>query len=201
MRIILATSNTGKLREMRAALADLPVELLEPSDVGEMLTIEEDGETFAENALKKARAYVDWFGIPAIADDSGLEVDALDGAPGVHSKRWLGADVPESELVPSLLKKLLHTPMNQRGAQFRAAVAFALPDGRYFIEEGTLRGSITNEPSDIHLSGLPYRKIFYIEKYDKCYADLTPEENATIHNHRAVALSGLVHIINKEGLI
>ena len=195
MKIILATSNPGKLREMQAAVAGLPVQPLDPSAIGQLLSIDEDGKTFAENALKKARAYVDWYGEAAIADDSGLEVDALDGAPGVFSKRWLGPDVPESELVPTLLERMQGVPDEERGAQFRTAAALALPDGRYFIEEGIFRGSITPVPSQRNLSGLPYRQIFYVQEYGKRYADLTLEEDAALMNHRTQAFMKLADTI------
>ncbi len=195
MKIILATSNPGKLREMQTMLSGMPFNFLSPDQVGRRLEIEEDGETFAENALKKARAYVDWYGEAALADDTGLEVDVLNGAPGVQSKRWLGPDTPESDLVPSLLKRLEQVPEAQRGAQFRTAVALALPDGRYFIEEGIMRGSIAPMQSDRNLEGLPYRQIFFIPQFNKLYAELTPEEEASLMNHRRIALQGLVKTI------
>ena len=191
MELILATSNPGKLLEMREMLTGYPVMLKTPDDLGGVLDVEEDGETFAENALKKARAYVEWYDLPALADDGGLEVDALDGAPGVHSRRWLG-DVPETDLVSGLLRRMRSVPENDRGAQFRGAVALALPDGRYWITEGILRGSIANVAVHTVFPGLPYRQIFMISGFHKVWAELTPVEAALVKNHRIQALEKLV---------
>ena len=197
MQVMLATTNPGKQRELQRMLQELPLTLLTPPDTGQALNVVEDGKTFAENALKKARAYVDWYGEAALADDSGLEIDALDGAPGVHSRRWLGPDVAESELVPELLNRMAHVPEHERGAQFRTAVALALPDGRYFIEEGVFRGRIAVEPALTAQAraGLPYRQIFYIPEVEKRYAELTPEEEQQLENHRVRALKRLMETI------
>ena len=196
MNIILATTNPGKQQEMQRMLEGIQATLLLPPDTGQTLNVVEDGETFAENALKKARAYVDWYGEAALADDSGLEIDALDGEPGVKSRRWIGDGRPESELVPELLKRMAHLGPDERGAQFRTAVALALPDGRYFIEEGVLRGVIADVSSDQIREGLPYRQIFYIPEHGKRYADLTPQEELALENHRMRALKRLLSTVD-----
>jgi XTP/dITP diphosphohydrolase len=197
MELILATSNHGKLRELRELLGELPLQLLTPEELGGTLTIEEDGSTFAENALKKARAYVEWFGKAALADDGGLEVDVLDGAPGVHSKRWLGEDTPETHFAAAILKRMQGVPEADRGAQMHSAVALAMPDGRYWIEEGIVRGRIADIATEQVEAGLPYRQIFWIPESEKFYSELNADEQVQ-YNQRYQAMNRMVNILTKE---
>jgi len=197
MELIIATSNHGKIREFQNILKDFPITLLTPDTLGGTLTIEEDGRTFAENALKKARAYVEWFGRPALADDGGLEVDVLDGAPGVHSKRWLGEDTPEAHFAAAVLERMQGVPEEDRGAQMHSAIALAFPDGRYWIEEGITRGRIADLATNEVEPGLPYRQIFWIPESGKFYSELGDDEQQQ-HNQRYQAMSRLTQQLASE---
>jgi XTP/dITP diphosphohydrolase len=182
-RLIVATKNPGKVRELRALLVSLPLELL-PAD--EMPEVEETGKTFAENAELKARAAAAWSGQWALADDSGLEVDALDGAPGVHSNRFAGENTTEEQRNGRLLELLQGVPPDRRTARYRAAVAIAAPDGRVWLTEGECEGVILDAPRGEH--GFGYDPLFYLPEYGRTMAEIDPQTKNRI-SHRARALA------------
>ncbi|MFN3652044.1 MAG: XTP/dITP diphosphatase [Armatimonadota bacterium] len=181
-RLVVATKNPGKIRELRALLADLPVELLSTEGMDE---VEETGSTFAENAELKARAAASWSGEWALADDSGLEVDALDGAPGVHSNRFAGENTTEAQRNERLLQLLQGVPAEQRTARYRAVVAIAAPDGRIWLTEGACEGVIVNVPRGE--GGFGYDPHFYLPEFGCTMAELPPETKNRI-SHRGRAL-------------
>jgi len=183
-RLVIATANPGKVREFRALLADLPLEL---SGAEGMPEVEETGATFAANAELKARAAAAWSGEWALADDSGLEVDALDGAPGVHSNRFAGEGTTEADRNARLLALLADVPPDRRTARYRAAVAVAAPDGRVWVHEGTCEGRIQDEPRGEN--GFGYDPHFFVPEHGCTMAELPPETKNRI-SHRARALAG-----------
>ena len=201
MKFVLASHNQGKLKEMQTILSQLGVEVVMESDVGLALEVEETGTTFAENAELKARAVMEASGLPAIADDSGLCVDALDGAPGVYSARYCGHHGDDEANNDKLLAAMQAVPAGQRGAKFVSAVCFILPDGRHLTCMGECPGSIafTRLCGDY---GFGYDPLFIpadcgVGKTDKrpntenrSYAQLTPDEKDAI-SHRGNALAAL----------
>ena len=181
-RLVVATKNAGKAAEVAHALADLPYEIVSLSDYADAPDIEETGTTFVENAVVKATSYARFSGELTLADDSGLEVDALDGAPGVLSSRFAPTD---PERISRLLELLKDVPDDKRTARFRCAVAIAEPDGRVQTCEGTVEGIISREPAGTH--GFGYDPVFYLPDRSLTMAQLTREEKNAI-SHRGQAL-------------
>ncbi len=140
--IVLATRNENKVRELAAMLAGLPIRLESIGSYPDAPDVEETGATFAENAVLKAKAAAQHTGLWAMADDSGLEVDALDGQPGVYSARFAGPGATDADNNEKLLKLMADVPDDRRTARFRCAIALAAPDGRIFVDEGTCEGRI-----------------------------------------------------------
>lgn len=191
MQLLLATHNHGKRREWRQLLAELEIELITPEELGLALEVEETGETYRENALLKASTFSAAAGIPALADDSGLEVDALDGAPGIRSARYqLGSDEVRYR---ALLKALENVPAPQRTARFRCCAALVRPGGEEFIiTEGVCEGSISTKPAGG--GGFGYDPVFYVEAAQCTMAELPAEEKNRI-SHRALAAQELVEVL------
>lgn len=200
-KLLIATSNPGKLNEIRTYLSDVPVKLLSLSDVHITKKPEETGKTFEENAILKAKFYADLSNLPTIGDDGGFEIDALDGAPGIKSHRWIHGDHEDSdeELIQYTFQKVKGLPRAKRGAQLRAVLAFATPDGRVVIAEASTRGVIPLAPSPNRSEGFPYRSILYLPDIKKFYnaQELTATENE-VYNHRKKALEKLKPFILKE---
>lgn len=182
--LLLATHNPGKIREYRALLADLPVTVLSLAEAGIELEVPETGTTFAENAVLKARAYAKHSGHWAWADDSGLEVDALGGRPGVYSARYAGPQASDEERHRRLLAELQAFPPEQWTARFRCVIAIARPDGALLTAEGTVEGHITDRPRGEH--GFGYDPIFYLPSHKATMAELPPAEKNRI-SHRGQA--------------
>lgn len=176
-RLLIATSNAGKQREYRRLLAPLAIALATPGDLGLALEVVEDGDSFAANAALKARAFAVASGLPALADDSGLEVDALGGFPGIRSSRW--APGGDAGRVAALLARMQHVPDDARTARFRAAAALAWPDGRIETGEGVLAGRIARAPRGE--SGFGYDPVFLVET-----AGLRPAEAYGVCEHAEV---------------
>ena len=187
MKLLIATNNPGKLEEYRHLLRDLPLEVTALAEEGIIgFEPEETGATFEENAVLKARAFAQRSGLITLADDSGLEIDALDGAPGVRSARYggtrRGEDVQRYRLV---LRQLEGVPWPERTARFRCVVAVATPDGRVETAEGVVEGIIAFEPRGEY--GFGYDPIFFIPKLGCTMAQLPPEtKNRISHRARAV---------------
>lgn len=189
-RLLLATTNPHKIQEFRAILADLPYALVSPGEIGLALDVEETGTTFAENAALKAKAFAGASGLLALADDSGLEIDALGGEPGIYSARWAGPDVTYPERFRILNARLADTPNEQRTARYRCAIAIAEPgaSGTVRVVEGTLEGRIASEPAGS--GGFGYDPIFYVPEAGRTVGEMTAEEKHRIsHRARAAALA------------
>lgn len=184
MKLVLASKNQHKLVEMQTILGQLGLEVVLESQVGVDVDVEETGTTFLENAALKAKAVMEASGMAAIADDSGLVVDALDGAPGVYSARYggLGSDPERTAL---LLKNMEGVPAENRTARFVSAIVCALPDGRTVSAQGTCEGTILFETRGSN--GFGYDPVFYVPQLGKTFAEASSEEkNALSHRGRAL---------------
>lgn len=199
-KLLIATKNVGKFGEFVVFLSDIPeIEPFSLKDVGINEDVEEDGLTYSENSLKKALFYAKKANMSVISDDGGIEIDALNGAPGVKSRRWLGHEATDEELISHMIKVSKELPENNRKAYFRTVITFALPNGRYFQEMGEVKGVIAKEPHLRALKGYPYRSFFYIPEIKKYYheSDLTQDEQK-LYNHRYKAMQKLMPIIKSE---
>lgn len=181
--LTIATRNAGKVDELRALLSDLPLVLRLADGMPEL---EETGSTFSENAELKARAAAEWSCGWALADDSGLEVDALNGSPGVHSNRFAGDNTNEADRNAALLRLLADTPVERRTARYRAAIAIAAPDGRVWISEGCFEGRIVDEARG--RNGFGYDPHFFVPEYGCTVGEMDPAlKNRISHRARAMA--------------
>ncbi len=195
--LVMASRNPGKLRELRQILPDLKLKLLGLDDFPELPEIPETGATFAENAAAKAREVVRRTGLPALADDSGLEVAALSGRPGVFSARYAQdrtypAMPTDADNWGKLLEELRDIPWEERQARFVCEIALALPDGRLFRARGECAGRIATAPQGAQ--GFGYDPVFWVEEYGATMAQLGPEVKNRI-SHRARALAALKEIL------
>ncbi|MDO9515597.1 MAG: XTP/dITP diphosphatase [Syntrophales bacterium] len=182
--IVFASKNKGKIRELKALLTGMNVDLLSLHDYSDAPHINEDGATFYENALKKARVISEYTGSTVIADDSGLEVDYLGGAPGIHSARYSGAGATDERNIRKLLEEMEGVPEEQRGAAFRCALVLYRTDGTFEIFEGELKGTISREPSGSE--GFGYDPVFVVPEYGKTVAEIDPGTKNRI-SHRGTA--------------
>ena len=183
MKFVLATQNPKKLTEMRAILEDLGVEIVSEAELGVKIEVEETGETFAENSLLKAKAVMEATKLPAIADDSGLCVDALNGGPGVYSARFGGEGLDDAGRYRLLLELL--RGQSDRRAHFHTTITCAFPNGDILQEDGDVEGTIAFAP--MGEGGFGYDPVFFVPDKRKTFAQLTAEEKAEI-SHRGNAL-------------
>lgn len=196
-RLVLATHNAGKLRELRALLRnavpglDVGTQVIDAGAAG-VPDVVESGTTFEENALLKARAVAEATGLPAVADDSGLAVDVLGGAPGIFSARWAGRHGDDSANLQLLLSQLADIPIQKRAAQFVCAAALALPGGADVVKRGELQGVLLAQPRGE--GGFGYDPVLQPDGMDRSCAELAPEEKNAI-SHRAKAFSALLPAI------
>jgi XTP/dITP diphosphohydrolase len=184
--LLLATSNLHKVEEYRAIFSGIPFRSLSLREIQLDMDVEESGTSFAENAQLKAVAYARSSGILSLADDSGLVIDALGGAPGIYSARFAGGETAYAERFRIILEQLRQVPAGQRSARFRCAITIAEPSGYYQTVEGTLEGEIAFAPRGEH--GFGYDPIFYVPELGKTTAELEPErKNKISHRGRAAA--------------
>ena len=181
--IVLATKNAGKVKEFEQLLKNFPVEIKNLNDFGPIPEVEEDGTTFDDNAYKKASFTAKVLGLPAIADDSGLVVEALDGAPGVRSARFAGENATDKENIEKLLHEM--EGISNRKASFECVISIAVPSGPALTYEGRCEGEITVKPEGT--SGFGYDPIFYYPEYGKTFAEISGEEKNRV-SHRGRAL-------------
>lgn len=182
--LVLATRNLDKGKELQAILAELGIRIRTMADFPDAPEVVEDGATCRENALKKAVAVQRYTGLPAIADDTGLEVAALGGRPGVHAARYAGERASYQDNCRKLLRELAGVPTEQRGARFLTVAAIAYPDGRTAVAEGVLEGRITE--AEQGSGGFGYDPVFYVPALGRTLAELSPAEKNRI-SHRALA--------------
>lgn len=194
MEFIAATNNPGKMAEMRRILERMGHTVRSQREAGVTLEPEENGTTFAENARIKARAICEAASTATIADDSGLCVDALDGAPGVYSARY-GHKSSDTERIAYLLENLKDVPAERRTAKFVCVITCLWPDGRRIVARGECPGQILFAPKG--MGGFGYDPVFYLPELEKTYAELAPEEKNAI-SHRARALQAFCRIYREE---
>lgn len=190
--IVLATRNEGKVREFRAMLRDFPVDLKSLNDFGPIPEAVEDGETFDDNAYKKAAFTAKILGLPAIADDSGLVVDALNGAPGVFSARYAGENATDQENIDKLLKNM--AGKTNRSAAFECVISVAVPKGPALTYEARCEGEITTEPKGN--DGFGYDPVFFSRELGKTFAEASMAEKNRV-SHRGKALAEVVAEFDK----
>jgi XTP/dITP diphosphohydrolase len=184
--LLLATNNRGKVREYQSLLAGIPYEMVTPADLGIITSVEEAGGSFEENARLKATAMAKESGLLTLADDSGLEVDALGGAPGPLSHRFAGEGASDTDRINFLLARLQDVTEKDRAAQFRCIIAISTPEGEVELFSGVCRGLITTAPRGGR--GFGYDPVFYIPELGRTMAELTLEEkNKVSHRARAAA--------------
>ena len=185
--LVLATRNQGKTTEIRGLLKDYPLDIRNLDDFGPIPPIVEDGDTFEANAYKKASLTARYLGHPALADDSGLVVDALDGAPGVLSARYAGEDASDEQRYLKLLEELGET--ENRKAHFQCVLSLAVPTGPALTYEARCEGIITRQPSGS--SGFGYDPVFFYPEFGRTFAEMTMEEKSSV-SHRGKALVELI---------
>lgn len=193
-KIIFATGNEGKMREIRMILEDLGTEVLSLKEAGIALEVQEDGETFEENAVIKARAVMEETKALVLADDSGLEIDYLNGEPGVYSARYMGEDTSYRIKNQNLIERLEGVPEEKRTARFVCVIAAAFPDGRILTARGTIEGIIGYEERGE--GGFGYDPIFWLPEYGCSTAELTMEKKNEL-SHRGKALREMKNELKK----
>lgn len=194
MKLVLATNNKGKVKELAEMLNPLGLQVVPIGEYPGFQEVEEDGETFADNAIKKAVAAAEFTGELSLADDSGLEADALNGAPGVHSARFAGEFKDDAANNRKLLKLLEDVPDEKRTGRFRCVIAIAEPHGRVHTAEGACEGIILRELKGE--GGFGYDPLFYVPTYKQTFAEIDLEQKNSI-SHRGKALRKAVEILNR----
>ena len=196
MKVVLASHNPHKLVEILEILQPLGIDVVLESELGVAVEVEETGTTFAENAYLKAKAVMEATGLPALADDSGIAVKALGGAPGIYSARYGGdPTLDDWGRLQLLLQNTAQVPDGQRQAKFVAAIALVYPDGRQIAVQGEVHGELLRQP--VGEGGFGYDPIFYYPPAGKSFAQLTAEEKNQV-SHRARALRSLVEKLSEE---
>jgi XTP/dITP diphosphohydrolase len=200
-KLLIATTNPGKLKEIRLFLADTLIELVSLTEVGITDSPEETGISFEENAILKAKFYAKESGLTTLADDGGFEIDALNGEPGVKSHRWVHGDREntDEELIQYTMDRMKDLTSDKRGAQLRLVLALVLTSGEVFTSSEKVRGIVPTKPSDIRHAGFPYRSLLFLPDINKFYNhdELTEAETET-YNHRKKALDILKPIIKQK---
>ncbi|PIR02130.1 MAG: non-canonical purine NTP pyrophosphatase [Candidatus Nealsonbacteria bacterium CG_4_9_14_0_2_um_filter_37_38] len=196
-KLLIATTNPGKIREYKEIFnrLKLPVKLVSLKDLKIKEKVKEDGETFEENAVKKAKFYYKLTKLPTLAEDSGLEIDYLNGQPGVKSRRWPGYEASDKELINITLKKLKGVTLEKRGAQLRVVMALII-DEKVKTFQGLLRGIIMEKPIKKMIPGYPFRSLFYLPEIKKVIGELTMEQEAMVA-HRKKAVKKALPILKK----
>jgi XTP/dITP diphosphohydrolase len=197
MKLVIATNNLNKIREIRDKFADISgLELVPLNDFPDPPEVIEDGDSFKENAHKKASEIASYTGSPAMADDSGLAVDALDGRPGIYSARYGGESATDEDRNRKILEEMRGIPGEMRGARFICVISIVFPDGRTFFAEGSCEGVIAETMKGGQ--GFGYDPIFYLPEHGKTMAELPLHEKNRI-SHRAKALEAAREILMKLG--
>ena len=193
--MVVATGNRHKVEEIRAMLADLPIAIRSLAEFPGAPDVVEDGATYRENALKKAWSAAKFTGKPALADDTGLEVDALGGQPGLYAARFAGESCTFQDNIRKLLRLMEGVPLDRRGARFVCVIALVDPNGREQVVEGELRGRITESQSGG--GGFGYDPVFYVPEAGKTLAELTADEkNHVSHRRRALDRARTIILAN-----
>ena len=200
-RLLIATHNPAKKQELENGFSSLlqkKINLLFLDDLSIKSDPEETGKTFLENARLKAKYFSRISNLPTVADDGGIEIDVLNGQPGIHSKRWLGRDATDEELIAFTLQQLKNVHPSKRTAQFTVCLTYINPlTGFETSVTSSLKGHIALSPSGQARKGFPYRALFIVERFDKYYDELTDREHHVI-NHRLKAVTNLIPFIKQD---
>ena len=196
--MIFATGNMGKMKEIKAILGDIGDEILSMKEAGIDMDIVEDGSTFEENAIIKAKAVMERTGQLALADDSGLEIDALNKEPGIYSARYMGEDTPYEIKNSNLIERMKGVKGKDRSARFVCVIAAAFPDGEIITTRGTIEGVIAEEPAGEN--GFGYDPIVYVSEYGMTTGQMDPDAKNAI-SHRGKALTAMKKILEERKII
>lgn len=196
--MIFATGNQGKIKEIKAILGDIGEEIISMKDAGINIDIVEDGASFEENAIIKAKAVMELTGRLVLADDSGLEVDALNGEPGIYSARYLGEDTPYEIKNRNIIERLEGVEGADRSARFVCVIAAAFPDGEIVTTRGTVEGVIAKEP--VGDNGFGYDPIVYVPEFGMTTGQMEPDAKNVI-SHRGKALTAMKKILEDRKII
>lgn len=196
--MIFATGNMGKMKEIKAILGDIGEEILSMKEAGIDMDIVEDGSTFEENAIIKAKAVMERTGQLALADDSGLEIDALNKEPGIYSARYMGEDTPYEIKNSNLIERMKGVKGKDRSARFVCVIAAAFPDGDIITTRGTIEGVIAEEPAGEN--GFGYDPIVYVPEYGMTTGQMDPDAKNAI-SHRGKALTAMKKILEERKII
>lgn len=196
--MIFATGNMGKMKEIRAILGDIGEEILSMKEAGIDMDIVENGSTFEENAIIKAKAVMERTGKLALADDSGLEIDALNKEPGIYSARYMGEDTPYEIKNSNLIERMKGVKGKDRSARFVCVIAAAFPDGEIITTRGTIEGVIAEEPAGEN--GFGYDPIVYVPEYGMTTGQMDPDAKNAI-SHRGKALTAMKKILEERKII
>lgn len=196
--MIFATGNMGKMKEIKAILGDIGEEILSMKEAGIDMDIVEDGNTFEENAIIKAKAVMKRTGQLALADDSGLEIDALNKEPGIYSARYMGEDTPYEIKNSNLIERMKGVKGKDRSARFVCVIAAAFPDGEIITTRGTIEGVIAKEPAGEN--GFGYDPIVYVPEYGMTTGQMDPDAKNAI-SHRGKALTAMKKILEERKII
>ncbi len=188
MKIVIASKNRKKIEELKRILEGLNITILSVHDFPDLDEVKEDGLTFDENALKKARYVCQKTGLPALSDDSGLEVEALEGRPGIKSARYAGDKASDEDNIKKLLKELAGIPSEKRNARFVCCIALVFPDGKEYLFWGYVNGKIADVPKGLY--GFGYDPVFIPEGFQITFAEMEPHQKDKI-SHRKEALDKL----------
>ncbi len=197
MKILIATKNPAKFKDIKSSLDSLPYQFVSLNDLGIKDDVLEDGKTFEENALKKALFYSKKSGLPTISDDGGIEINALNGEPGVKTRRWIDeTESSDDNLIKYTLLRMRKYKGEEREAQLRAVLVLALSSGETYKVEGKIRGIIADKPYKTYKTGFPFDALLYFPDSKKYYYELKYEQkNPT--NHRTIALEKMKPIIKR----
>lgn len=197
MKLLVATNNMGKLREFNKILGELGIECVSLKDMGINIDVEEDGKTFLENAKIKAEEVFKIAGIPTVSDDSGLEVDALSGEPGVYSARYAGVHGDDEANNRLLLEKLKDVPDEKRSARFKCAIYLVMSEDKHYFSEGSAEGFILHSKKGEN--GFGYDPLFFSSDLKKGFAQASDEEKNSV-SHRGKALRGLKRKLEEDNI-
>lgn len=203
MRLLLATMNPGKIRQISKGLEGIPWQIVSPKDIGlDALEVEETGSTLEENARLKARSFFNAAqgkglrDVAVLADDGGFAIDALNGEPGIYARRWAGEQATDEQIIAHTMKRMEGVPPGKRTARYSVTQVIIFPDGHEEVETGTTEGTIAETPGPIKHPGLPYGTLLMVTRFGKLLDDLTDEEMA--QTHRRIALDAIRAIIMRN---
>jgi len=196
-KLLIATTNKAKLAEYKKYLSHLPIALISLSDLNITSLPSEDGKSFQDISFAKASFYYNLSALPTLSDDSGLEIDALNGAPGIKSARWINESPNDQDLINYTLTKLKNIPPEKRTAQLKTVICLYLNNSKYFFSQASTQGLIAQKPIKNFTPGFPYRAILYLPQYKKYYEQLTLDQHDKI-NHRKIALEKISKILLNE---